>query len=87
MTFEFFASLTHLFVFAADMMPVLQGMLPNTTVFEFLDKGMMMMMEGNDFKKRIRRMRKPNVSSFVVIANTELMANLTEVVSIHLFHV
>lgn len=85
MTSEFFASLTHLFVFAADMMPVLQGMLPNTTVFEFLDKGMMM--GGNDFKKRIRRMRKPNVSSFVVIANTELMANLTEVVSIHLFHV
>ena len=64
----------------APLMAKLEQMLPNGTVFEFLDEKERM--DSSDFVKRMRRMRKPRVSSFVVMANTEVMANLTKVVSI-----
>jgi len=63
------------------MMPTLKGMLPNSTVFEFLSEQELSQVENQDFNKRIRRMRRPAVSSFVVLAGTEVLANLTRVVS------
>jgi pyridoxal/pyridoxine/pyridoxamine kinase len=60
------------------MMSKLEQMLPNGTLFELLDETQMM--DSSDFKKKIRKMRKPKVSGFVVISNTDVMSSLSNVV-------